>query len=174
MQRLVRKSNFWQWILAVCCVLTVSSCADKDPYDPYANFDHAAQAKWEDELILQYLETHNITDYTRTPSGLYYVIQEEGTGARPVKGDQVEVNYVGRLVQNSRKFDSSYDRAETFKFVLGMKQVITGWDEGVQLMRKGEKAMLLIPSRLAYGLYGSGQAIPPNSPIMFEVHLISF
>lgn len=173
MQQLVKKSRFWQWILAVCCVLTVSACEDKDPYDPWANFDHAAQAKWEEELILKYLETHGITEYERTASGLYYVVLEEGTGARPVVGQEVEVSYVGKIIQTSYKFDSSYDRNETFKFTLGSRQVIAGWDEGLQLMRKGENALLLIPSRLAYGLYGKGP-IQPNTPIMFDITLLSF
>ncbi|AMM52861.1 hypothetical protein TH61_09030 [Rufibacter sp. DG15C] len=114
-----------------------------------------------------------MTDYTRTASGLYYVQKTKGNGVKPVKGQQVEMHYVGKIVEDSRKFDSSYDRAQTFKFVLGQNKVIKGWEEGVLLMSKGEQGLLIIPSQLAYGRYGSG-SIPPNTPIMFEMELINF
>ncbi|RNI26210.1 FKBP-type peptidyl-prolyl cis-trans isomerase [Rufibacter latericius] len=173
MQQSVKRNSLWQWLLALCVLFVFNSCNDKDPYDPYANFDHAAQAALEETLIQKYLTDNNITDYTKTASGLYYVKKEAGTGDKPVAGNLVEVNYVGKFIQGGQKFDSSYDRAQTFKFVLGQKKVIAGWDEGVALMQKGEKALLLVPSRLAYGLYGSG-GIPPNTPIMFDIHLINF
>jgi FKBP-type peptidyl-prolyl cis-trans isomerase len=169
MQKFVKKAGLWQWMLALCCIVALGSC--KDGYeDP---FDAVAQAKWEDDVIKQYLEVNKITDYTRTASGLYYVKREEGTGAKPVAGQTVEVNYVGKTVLESYKFDSSYDRAQTFKFTLGQRRVILGWEEGIPLMRKGEKALLLIPSHLAYGRTGSGN-IQPNVPIMFDIHLIDF
>ncbi|WP_210466660.1 FKBP-type peptidyl-prolyl cis-trans isomerase [Rufibacter roseolus] len=172
MQQLIRRKA-WQWLLAIGVLFVFNACNDKDPYDPYANFDHAAQAALEDALIQKYLTDNNITDFTKTASGLYYVKKDAGTGDKPTAGATVEVNYIGRFLQNGQKFDSSYDRAQTFKFVLGQKKVIAGWDEGVAMMQKGEKALLLIPSRLAYGLYGSG-SIPPNTPLMFEIHLINF
>src|SRR5690349_14440940 len=104
MQKLVKITGLWQWMLAVCCLVMLGSC--KDGYeDP---FDAVAQAKWEDDVILKYLEVNKITDYTRTASGLYYVIRTEGTGAKPVAGQTVEVNYVGKTVLESYKFDSSY------------------------------------------------------------------
>jgi len=173
MQQLVKRSTWWRWMLAVSLLFSFSCEEQYDPYNPYANFDHAAQAVLEDKIITDYLTQNNITDFTKTPSGLYYIRKEAGTGGKPAVGNQVEVNYVGKFIQNGQKFDSSYDRAQTFKFPLGQKKVITGWDEGVALMQKGEKALLLIPSRLAYGLTGSG-SIPPNTPLMFDIHLINF
>ncbi|KAA3436119.1 FKBP-type peptidyl-prolyl cis-trans isomerase [Rufibacter hautae] len=172
MQQFLRR-NAWQWLLAIGVLFVFNGCNDKDPYDPYANFDHAAQAALEDALIQKYLTDNNITDFTKTASGLYYVKKEAGTGDKPAVNSTVEVNYIGRFLQNGQKFDSSYDRAQTFKFVLGQRKVISGWDEGVAMMQKGEKALLLIPSRLAYGLYGQS-SIPPNTPLMFEIHLINF
>ncbi len=160
-------------MLGVCLLFTFSCEEQYDPYDPYANFDHEAQAKLEDEIITAYLTQNNITDFTKTTSGLYYIRKEAGTGDKPTAGKQVEVHYIGKFIQGGQKFDSSHDRAQTFKFVLGQKQVIPGWDEGVALMQKGEKAVLLIPSRLAYSLRGSGK-VPPNTPLMFEVNLINF
>ncbi len=160
-------------LLAVCTLFVFNSCSDTDPYDPYANFDHAAQAAYEEEVIKAYLTQNNITDFTRTASGLYYVKKEAGTGDKPTTGTKVTIGYIGRLIQGGQKFDSSYDRAKNLEFVIGNKEVIPGMDEGMTLMQEGEKALLLIPSRLAYGLTGSGR-IPPNAPIMFDVHLISF
>ncbi|MBC3541823.1 FKBP-type peptidyl-prolyl cis-trans isomerase [Rufibacter sediminis] len=173
MQKLVKRNSPWQWLLALCVLFVFNSCNDKDPYDPYANFDHAAQAAAEETLIQKYLTDNNITNFTKTPSGLYHVVKEAGAGEKPKAGQQVEVTYIGRFIQNGQKFDSSHDRGQTFKFVLGQRQVIPGWDEGLTLMQKGEKALLLIPSRLAYGLYGNGP-VPSNTPIMFEVHLLNF
>ncbi len=160
-------------MLAFSVLFVFNSCNDKDPYDPYANFDHAKQAELEEEIIKDYLTKNNITDFTRTASGLYYVKKEAGTGDKPTVGTEVEVHYIGKFIQGGQKFDSSHDRAQTFKFPLGQRRVIAGWDEGVALMQKGEKALLLIPSRLAYGLIGSGR-IPGNTPIMFDIHLINF
>ncbi|RNI33184.1 peptidylprolyl isomerase [Rufibacter immobilis] len=173
MQQIVIRSKVWKWMLAICVMFSFLSCKDEDPYNPYANFDHAAQAARDEEVIKKYLTDNNITDFTRTASGLYYVKLEAGTGNKPTVGTNVEVTYIGKIIQSGYIFDSSFKRGQNFRFNLGRKEVIPGWDEGVALMPKGEKALLLIPSRLAYGLMGSG-SIPPNTPIMFEVQLINF
>ncbi|QHL88627.1 FKBP-type peptidyl-prolyl cis-trans isomerase [Nibribacter ruber] len=175
MQQLVRKSVLWQLVLAICLLTTSAGCKD-DKVNPYDNFDAVAQAEKEDKAIKAYLEGFlNLTpaDYTRTASGLYYVVKTPGTGEKPVKGQQVEMHYVGKFVSDGQKFDSSYDRAQTFKFTLGQGRVIKGWEEGVLLMSRGEKAQLIIPSQLGYGRYGYG-AVPGNTPIMFDVELIDF
>jgi FKBP-type peptidyl-prolyl cis-trans isomerase len=172
MQQLVRKSVLWQLVLSLCLLTASMGCKD-DNINPYDNFDAAAQAEADDKLIKEYLAYKGITNYTRTTSGLYYVVQTAGNGEKPVKGQQIEMHYVGKFVDDSQIFDSSYKRAETFKFVLGAGKVIKGWDEGVLLMSKGEQGLLIIPSHLAYGRYGSG-SIPPNTPIMFEMELINF
>lgn len=156
----------------MCLFLSVSACKNEDPYDPYANFDWAAQAVWEDDVIKKYLDSEKITNFTRTPSGLYYVLLEEGTGPKPQVGQTVEVHYVGYTVLDKYMFDSSYKRGQTLPVTLGKRQVIPGWEEGLALMKEGEKALLLIPSPLAYGRAGSGGVIAPNVPIMFEVHLL--
>src|SRR3954462_4926381 len=82
-----------------------------------------------------------------TASGLKYVDQVVGKGASPVRGKQVTVHYTGTL-ENGKKFDSSVDRKEPFKFVIGVGQVIPGWDEGVMTMKVGGKRKLIIPSKL--------------------------
>ena len=94
-----------------------------------------------------------------------------GTGSAVKSGDSVEVNYVGTLL-NGTKFDSSYDRNQTFSFTVGAGQVIQGWDQGLVGMQVGGKRKLTIPADLAYGSTGQGQ-IPPNSPLIFEIELVS-
>lgn len=111
------------------------------------------------------------SEFTETESGLKIAILQEGDGETPVEGQIVEVHYSGWL-EDGLQFDTSYDRNETFEFVLGTGSVIPGWDEGVSLMRVGDKAQLVIPSNLAYGPSGSGR-IPPDSTLIFEVELLS-
>ena len=94
-----------------------------------------------------------------------------GNGASPKRGQAVTVHYTGWFT-NGGKFDSSVDRKEPFTFVLGMGQVIAGWDQGVAAMRVGDKVKLTIPPELAYGAAGYPGAIPPNSTLIFEVELL--
>ncbi|KAL8271766.1 hypothetical protein Esti_004361 [Eimeria stiedai] len=96
-----------------------------------------------------------------------------GTGARPSRGYEVEVHYVGKL-EDGTQFDSSRDRDSTFRFVLGEGQVIKGWDLGVATMSVGEKSLLTIQSKYGYGESGAGTSIPPNATLKFEVELLSF
>ncbi len=106
-----------------------------------------------------------------TASGLKYTDIKIGSGAAPVKGKQVKVHYTGTL-ENGKKFDSSVDRNEPFSFVIGVGQVIPGWDEGVMGMKVGGKRKLIIPSKLGYGAAGAGGAIPPNATLLFDVELL--
>jgi len=106
-----------------------------------------------------------------TASGLKYTDVKVGSGASPVKGKQVKVHYTGTL-ENGKKFDSSVDRKEPFTFVIGVGQVIAGWDEGVMGMKVGGKRKLIIPSKLGYGARGAGPDIPPNATLLFDVELL--
>lgn len=95
-----------------------------------------------------------------------------GTGAEVKNGDSVEVNYLGTFL-DGRKFDSSYDRNQTFNFTVGAGSVIKGWDTGLVGMKVGGKRILVIPADMAYGEMGSPGAIPPNTPLMFQIELVS-
>ncbi len=106
-----------------------------------------------------------------TVSGLKYVDLLEGAGSSPVKGKLVTVHYTGTL-DNGKKFDSSVDRNEPFSFVIGVGQVIKGWDEGVMGMKVGGKRQLIIPANLGYGARGAGGVIPPNATLHFDVELL--
>ncbi|KAJ0510860.1 putative peptidylprolyl isomerase [Helianthus annuus] len=106
--------------------------------------------------------------------GLMKKVVKEGDGYEgPINGDEVEVHYVGSLLDGTR-FDSSYDREMPFKFKLGLGHVIQGWDDGIKTMKKGEKALFTIPPALAYGESGSPPTIPPNATLQFEIELISW
>ncbi|MGJ5675243.1 MAG: FKBP-type peptidyl-prolyl cis-trans isomerase [Nostochopsis sp.] len=106
-----------------------------------------------------------------TPSGLKYIELEEGTGATPQPGQTVTVHYTGTL-ENGKKFDSSRDRNQSFKFQIGQGQVIKGWDEGLSTMKVGGRRQLIIPPDLGYGARGAGGVIPPNATLNFDVELL--
>ena len=114
--------------------------------------------------------TENGIEATPTESGLYYVCTKEGKGAQPQVGQNVKVHYIGKLLDGT-VFDSSVERGEPISIPIGVGQVIPGWDEGIAMMKKGEKGMLYIPAKLAYGAHGTGP-IPPYSNLIFEVELV--
>ena len=122
-------------------------------------------------------ETLKISELTKdfkiTNSGLFYKIHNSGIGKNPKNGDLVSVHYKGMLI-DSTVFDSSYQRNKPIEFTLGVGQVISGWDEGISLLKKGAKATLVIPANLAYGPSGAGGVIPPNATLIFDVELVSF
>ena len=98
-----------------------------------------------------------------------------GDGREAEKGPTVTVHYTGWLYEDGKKttkFDSSVDRREPFSFVLGVGQVIKGWDNGVSGMQVGGSRTIIIPSSMGYGTRGAGDVIPPNSDLIFEVELI--
>ena len=109
--------------------------------------------------------------YDQTESGLRYKILQKGNGTQAQKGKTVSVHYKGMLLDGTT-FDSSYTRKEPIEFTLGVGQVIAGWDEGIQLLKVGDKARFVIPSDLAYGSRGAGGVIPPNATLIFDVELM--
>jgi len=133
--------------------------------------------------IKKYIADHNLT-LTKTASGLQYVITTPGTGEKPAVGDTAVVNYTGKMV-SGKVFDTSI-KAEALKakipvdpmrqfapirIPVGQAKVIPGWDEGLQLLNKGAKAIFIIPSDIAYKDQGIGP-IGPYSPLVFEMEMV--
>ena len=128
------------------------------------------QAKAAEDSLMQNYIAKNKIKVAPTASGLYFIPKKAGKGAQAMAGQKVAVHYVGKLLDGT-EFDNSIKRGEPIEFVLGQGRVIPGWDEGIAMMKEGEKAVLLIPSNLAYGERGN-QVIPPCSPLVFDVELV--
>ena len=96
-----------------------------------------------------------------------------GTGQTAKAGDTVTVNYVGELYKNGKEFDSSWSRNQPFTAALSSGSLIRGWVQGIPGMKVGGRRELIIPANLAYGKTGSPPTIPPNSPLVFVVDLLS-
>ncbi|WP_310398078.1 FKBP-type peptidyl-prolyl cis-trans isomerase [Hymenobacter sp.] len=129
-----------------------------------------AQMKKDDAVLQDYAKKNNLT-VQKTPSGIYYQVLKPGEGPKPNAGQTVSVNYNGTLL-SGKVFDSSDKAGKPIDFPIGQGAVIPGWDEGIALLNKGSRAILLIPSPLAYGTRGAGADIPANSPLRFEVELV--
>jgi FKBP-type peptidyl-prolyl cis-trans isomerase len=114
-------------------------------------------------------ENKNKPGVIETESGLQYKVLEEGTGISPAITDRVKCHYEGRLIDGT-VFDSSHERGQPAEF--GLKGVIRGWTEGLQLMKEGGKYELYIPSDLGYGPRGGGQVIGPNATLIFVIELL--
>lgn len=129
-----------------------------------------AKAKINEEAGITYLaKNKERKEVLTTPSGLQYEVIKEGNGKQPTANDSVTVHYTGRLIDGT-VFDSSVDRGEPATF--GVTQVIPGWVEALQMMKEGAQWRLYIPSALAYGPNGAGNAIGPNETLIFDVELI--
>ncbi|MBK6913866.1 MAG: FKBP-type peptidyl-prolyl cis-trans isomerase [Ignavibacteriales bacterium] len=122
-------------------------------------------------LVLFFNQTNSAQDTLTTTSGLKYVIQQKSDGVRAEVGKEVAVHYTGKFL-DGKVFDSSVERDEPIKFILGAGRVIKGWDEGIALMNVGDKYTLIIPYQLAYGETGRGP-IPPKATLIFDVELLS-
>lgn len=110
--------------------------------------------------------------FEKTKSGLRYKIIQKGSGPKAENGKIVSVHYEGSLA-NGQIFDSSYKRNQPIDFTLGIGQVIPGWEEGIALLKVGDKGRFVIPSHLAYGSAGAGGVIPPNATLIFDVELMA-
>lgn len=109
--------------------------------------------------------------FEKTESGLRYQMIQKGNGKKAENGKIVSVHYSGSL-PNGKVFDSSYSRKKPIEFPLGRGNVIEGWDEGIALLKVGDKARFVIPSHLGYGAQGAGGVIPPNATLIFDVELM--
>ena len=132
-----------------------------------ARLKREAALKAESEAKMEQLAA----GFDKTESGLRYKMIQRGDGKRAEAGKTVAVHYEGSL-DNGKVFDSSYPRKKPIEFRLGQGQVIEGWDEGIALLKVGDKARFVIPSHLGYGPSGAGGVIPPNANLIFDVELM--
>jgi FKBP-type peptidyl-prolyl cis-trans isomerase FkpA len=158
-------------------LVLVGGCKKNETSTAATQAQIEAQKKTDENLIKAYVAANNLTA-TRTSSGLYYILETPGPAGTPLvsSGKLVTMNYLGYLLNGTTDgslFDSSYRNGSPLKFRANEGQVIAGWDEAVLLMRKGDRARLLIPSHLAYGPRPNG-TIPANSVLIFYVVLENF
>jgi len=123
----------------------------------------------EDSLITDYISKHKAT---RTDNGLYFISKKPGKGKEIKYGAKVKVHYTGKFLDGT-VFDSSIGRGEPLELIVGQGRVITGWENALLLMRGGDKATILIPSESAYGSDGYRNFIPPYTPLIFEMEIVS-
>lgn len=155
-------------------IIIPSNCAygpqGMGPVPPNTNIKVVVELVSSKEAIVAKMWDVDSTLLKTTASGLKYAIIKQGEGPLIAKEKQVTVHYTGYLIDGTR-FDSSVERDEPFTFVAGVGQVIPGWDEGIQLLQKGSKARLIIPSNLGYGEHDLGK-IPANSTLVFDVEVL--
>ena len=130
---------------------------------------HAQREKFPPE-ILEVVEK-SWPDAKKTNTGLRYIIERAGSGARPNAGETVAVLYTGRLL-SGEIFDQTTDKDKPFTFRVGREQVIKGWDQILPLMQLGEKRLVIIPPELAYGTRGQAPRIPRNAALVFTIELL--
>ena len=138
-------------------VLVFISCSDKT--------DTSFEPETEQDII-QYIEDNNL-NATRSNSGLYYVINNEGSGTRPTSSSNVTVDYKGYFLDGV-VFDESNSNGISFR----LNEVIQGWTEGITYFREGGNGILLVPYNLGYGESGRG-SIPGGSVLIFDIRLLS-
>ena len=177
---LQRASIFFLLVLAIAFV----SCDAKNPYDTGPAYDMEGNLKKDSLLIVDYLKTAQIDSLYRIydPSGVVIIVQEEGTGSRPNRGNIIYTNYVGSLMSDGSVFDTNieqvarennlYDEKRNYDvltFALQAGGVIQGWDIAFGRLRSGSKAVLIIPSTWAYRNNPPNSSIPDDSILIFDV-----
>ena len=136
----------------------------------YANYtdNPTTQDQIDENALIDYAIEKGL-DVKRTNSGLYYVIEEKGNGSMMVNGQPFLAHYSGYFL-DGKIFDSSYNRGEPIASAIG--SMIPAWNEALVTFPVGTKMKLLIPSKLAYGARGFPGFVPPNSPLVFDMHVL--
>lgn len=148
--------------LCLCCLLAVVAVGQSQP----------KKSKKNRNQMEKYLKANKI-DYKKAENGLYYSLTTAVKEGRQVmSGDFVTVHYTGKLL-DGKQFDSSKSENRPFTFQVGKNSVIAGWEQGIPLFKVGESGTLYIPSELGYGSAGAGDVIPPNSPLIFDIEVLS-
>jgi peptidylprolyl isomerase/FKBP-type peptidyl-prolyl cis-trans isomerase FklB len=149
-------------LLLVACVLALAACHPKP--------SPQAQASAAEAFLAQNAKKPGVHVL---PDGLQFQVVQSGpaSGLRPALGDEVKVNYEGKLIDGT-VFDSSYERGQPA--AMPLKGLIPAWQEALPLMRPGDVWMLYVPPKLGYGEKGAGDTIPPNAALIFKIELIDF
>ena len=156
-------------IILVLLALSLAACGPDIEERPTAT----AEAPELEEATTTAGSSETGGDTITTESGLQYTQIEPGDGPAPKPGDVVTIHYRANF-EDGTELSNSYDSGQPISFALGQSMVIQGWDEGVALMREGEKAQLIVPPALAFGESGTGDGVvPPNSTMVFEIELVS-
>ena len=160
-------------VLETLEIVRVGDVAQKwNAVEAFRTFEGNRQKKMEDAKKLGEAKMEELAaGFDKTDSGLRYKMIQTGSGKQAENGKTVAVHYEGSL-ETGKVFDSSYPRKKPIEFKLGQGQVIEGWDEGIALLKVGDKARFVIPSHLAYGESGAGGVIPPNATLIFDVELM--
>ena len=140
--------------------------------EAFRTFEGSREKRLAEEKAKAEAEMEKIAaGFEKTSSGLRYKMIQTGSGTKAEKGKTVSVHYEGSL-PSGQVFDSSFKRNQPIDFQLGVGQVIAGWDEGIGLLKVGDKARFVIPSQLGYGSAGAGGVIPPDATLIFDVELM--
>lgn len=150
-----------RYTLLTLLAVSLLSCEKSLTYDQQLQADVAK--------IKEYLAERNL-NAEETASGLHYIITQPGSGGHPNASSTVTVNYVGKLLKNETVFDQTTGTPRSFP----LANLIKGWQEGIPLLKRGGKGTFYVPSGLGYGPQGSGNSIPANAPLIFEIELVNF
>jgi FKBP-type peptidyl-prolyl cis-trans isomerase FkpA len=166
-----KPGDYAVWEIKMVSVKTKAQAkADADKKD-------GAQKTADDKILQAYFKAKGIKNLKKTASGIYYTVKTPGTGMPPKAGQKVTVNYTGQTLK-AVKFDSNVDptfgHVEPFSFDLDKGGVIKGWDQALEVMKKGMKATFYIPSPLAYGANSPSPKIGANEILIFDIELLSF
>lgn len=174
-------------ILGLLLSIVLVSCESTNPFNVGPAYDVEGNLKTDSLKIVAYLDTAKIDSLYRIydPSGVVIIVQEEGSGSRPVTNTVIYSDYIGSLIEGGSVFDTTFEdvakenniyvegrKYTPFSFVLGTSTVVLGWEFGFRRLRPGSKAVMLIPSPYGYRDLASNSRIPPNSVLRFDVDFL--
>lgn len=174
-------------IFLVLAGVSMIACETTNPFNTGPVYDVDGNLKIDSAKIVAFLDTAQIDSLYRIhdPSGVVIIVQEEGAGTRPTSNTVIYTDYTGSLMEGGSVFDTSFEdvakendifvegrRYFPLSFVLGSNSVIFGWEFGFRRLRPGSKAIMIIPSPLAYRDQASNNRIPPNSILLFEIDFL--
>ena len=148
---------------------TAQAFPDLPAYTPLMVKVKSYVVRTQDDLIREFIAQNKYTVTEAQPDGLRYIRLKAGTGEIPTTGKIVKVKYTGRFL-NTKAFDGNMSRSDSLSVTIGGKETVLGFQKGIEKMRLGEKAVLIFPSSLGYGVKGTS-SIPGNTPLFFEVYI---